>query len=177
MTTEYYHDLSLLGGVAPSASEQAALKHFEHTLKMCVAGWQRGDHIVVLPLNIRDRYGDLVVQLLQRILTDQIGEHVGVTVADDINGPKTFIQMPKLDMSQPPVEAQSVTSHQTEVSDQPSAKADAAVIGTKKAPRPMNCWLMFRDAMHKTLKAQNPDFSVQQICKCTPIHDAVQRPC
>jgi hypothetical protein len=34
-----------------------------------------------------------------------------------------------------------------------------------KAPRPMNCWIIFRDVMHKQLKFDNPELSVQEICK------------
>ncbi|KAF1966918.1 hypothetical protein BU23DRAFT_485163 [Bimuria novae-zelandiae CBS 107.79] len=33
----------------------------------------------------------------------------------------------------------------------------------KKAPRPMNCWMLFRDEHHKQLKDQNPQMTVQQI--------------
>jgi hypothetical protein len=29
----------------------------------------------------------------------------------------------------------------------------------------MNCWIIFRDAMHKQLKAESPHLTVQQICK------------
>lgn len=35
----------------------------------------------------------------------------------------------------------------------------------KKPPRPMNSWMLFRDHYHKSLKAQNPNLTVQQICK------------
>ncbi|KAF2271215.1 hypothetical protein CC78DRAFT_485010, partial [Lojkania enalia] len=31
-------------------------------------------------------------------------------------------------------------------------------------PRPMNCWMLYRDSMHKKLKAVNPDLTVQEIC-------------
>lgn len=47
-----------------------------------------------------------------------------------------------------------------------SAERPAGVlIGQKKPPRPMNCWMLFRDDRHKKLKAENPDLTVQQICK------------
>jgi hypothetical protein len=49
------------------------------------------------------------------------------------------------------------------------SNAVTTTIGTKKAPRPMNCWIIFRDSMHKQLKGEHPDLSVQEICKhnCT----------
>jgi transcription factor SOX7/8/10/18 (SOX group E/F) len=44
---------------------------------------------------------------------------------------------------------------------------------TKKAaatvPRPLNRWVIFRDAEYKRLKAENPNLTVQQICKFTLI--------
>ncbi|KAF2691514.1 mating type protein 2, partial [Lentithecium fluviatile CBS 122367] len=30
-------------------------------------------------------------------------------------------------------------------------------------PRPMNCWMLYRDTRHKELKDANPDLSVQAI--------------
>jgi hypothetical protein len=45
------------------------------------------------------------------------------------------------------------------------SEAVTATISAKKAPRPMNCWLIFRDIIHKQLKAERPDLSVQEICK------------
>jgi hypothetical protein len=37
----------------------------------------------------------------------------------------------------------------------------------KNPPRPMNCWLLYRDAMQKEFKAADPEMSVQDICKST----------
>ncbi|KAF2021735.1 mating type protein 2, partial [Aaosphaeria arxii CBS 175.79] len=30
-------------------------------------------------------------------------------------------------------------------------------------PRPMNCWMLYRDEKHRELKAKNPNLTVQQI--------------
>ncbi|KAF2735122.1 mating type protein 2, partial [Polyplosphaeria fusca] len=30
-------------------------------------------------------------------------------------------------------------------------------------PRPMNCWMLFRDNEHKRLKAENPNLTVHEI--------------
>jgi hypothetical protein len=35
----------------------------------------------------------------------------------------------------------------------------------RRPPRPMNCWMLFRDEKHRQLKTENPGLSVQQICK------------
>lgn len=42
------------------------------------------------------------------------------------------------------------------------------VSGRKNPPRPMNCWMIYRDEQHKFLKAGNPELSVQDICKSPP---------
>jgi hypothetical protein len=44
-------------------------------------------------------------------------------------------------------------------------KKSTGLKAKKNPPRPMNCWLLFRDDMHKKLKASNPELSVQAICK------------
>ncbi|KAF2271659.1 uncharacterized protein EI97DRAFT_387400 [Westerdykella ornata] len=44
-----------------------------------------------------------------------------------------------------------------------SASTTTTVAGRKKPPRPMNSWMLFRDDMHKKLKAANPDLTVQVI--------------
>lgn len=165
MNDQYHHDLSSMGAPALSAANTAALDHFEGTLNKCVASWQHGDHIVMLPDNIRECYGDMAVHFLQRILIDEVGEPVDFTIVDDPHRPKTFVQMPKPNKPQQPMEAQTVTSQQEEESNSIAANTDVAPVCAKKAPRPMNCWIIFRDVMHKKLKAENPDYTVQEICK------------
>ena len=45
-------------------------------------------------------------------------------------------------------------------------------VGKMKPPRPMNCWMLYRDSAHKELKKLHPNLSVQEICKLysAPLH-------
>jgi hypothetical protein len=56
---------------------------------------------------------------------------------------------------------------QTHTSEQTAIDMAAVDAGLKNAPRPMNCWIIFRDVMHKSLKLGYPELTVQEICKHT----------
>jgi hypothetical protein len=45
-------------------------------------------------------------------------------------------------------------------------------VGQKKIPRPMNCFMLYRDYMHKRIKAAEPNKSVQEICKSSEISES-----
>ncbi|KAH7079252.1 MAT1-2-1 [Paraphoma chrysanthemicola] len=154
MTTEYYNDISLPSEGVLSAPYEAAVAHFDGTLKTCVTSWQRGEQFVVLPIDIRDYYGDVLFGMLQTTLTKKIGEPATFTRINANDGPNTIVTLPQISKPQSPVPAKPVT-----------------VVGKmKKPPRPMNSWLMFRDGMHKILKAENPKYTVQEISTLCSLH-------
>ncbi|CAI6335829.1 unnamed protein product [Periconia digitata] len=43
------------------------------------------------------------------------------------------------------------------------ASVSKVTAGRKNPPRPMNCWMLFRDTKHKQLKDANPNLTVQEI--------------
>ncbi|KAF1961078.1 hypothetical protein CC80DRAFT_402450 [Byssothecium circinans] len=52
-----------------------------------------------------------------------------------------------------------------EIAKPHTATSQSTVAGRKNPPRPMNCWMLYRDAKHKQLKAADPHKSVQDISK------------
>ncbi|KAF2440565.1 hypothetical protein P171DRAFT_368259 [Karstenula rhodostoma CBS 690.94] len=58
------------------------------------------------------------------------------------------------------LEPSSFTSTSTE---QPATTSHTASSIRKGPPRPMNCWMLYRDTRHKQLKDQFPHLTVQQI--------------
>ena len=56
----------------------------------------------------------------------------------------------------------------------PPARAITSVV-RKKPPRPMNCFIMYRDHEYKRLKALHPELSVQRICKSSVNHPSIIR--
>lgn len=43
------------------------------------------------------------------------------------------------------------------------SRSRSPTVNQKKPPRPMNCWMLFRDNKHKQLKQENPELTVQEI--------------
>lgn len=151
--------------VLPSPAEQAAMEVFENTLVFCVKHWANGSTTVKLAVNIEESFGTLLVQYFAHALATRIGGPVTLSHADDHDGSKTLVHLPEPHGQQPFGQLQPDFSMVTATSDKNAVQLIAPTVSTKKAPRPMNCWIMFRDYMHKRLKAQHPDLSVQQICK------------
>jgi len=142
--------------ISQAQATQAAGERFDAALSACIEGWNRGDDVVILQDNLLVLFGDLLVQHFQRTVGEALGTPVDLTVMD---GGDRFYTLVKFSEAAHPV--------QTPTSELAAIDMHAIAAGLKKAPRPMNCWIIFRDAMHKQLKAEHPDLSVQQICKYT----------
>lgn len=147
-------------------AETNAMAQFQSALDACVHGWHHGNEVVALQSNIKELFGDMLMRYFERSLIAQVGRPVAFTFADGSNGSQTFVHMSKNNNAHLHHQMlSSGTKHPSQKSLQPTNYPDNTSVSTKKAPRPMNCWIIFRDAMHKKLKAENPNLTVQQICK------------
>nr|AEZ02225.1 mating type protein MAT2 [Alternaria botrytis]AIE44395.1 MAT2 [Alternaria botrytis] len=142
---------------------------FDAALLTCTDGWTRGDYMVILPDNLPILFGKGVVELFKRALAEKAGLPIDVTPMDSANSSHTLVKMPKNNGLSPQVQSNAL-SVQTPGSDCTAIDMDALAAAMKKAPRPMNCWIIFRDAMHKQLKAEFPNLTVQEIStRCSEI--------
>jgi hypothetical protein len=165
MNTEPYDNLTHVAEPSFSFAEKAAMTQFEAAFTQCTNAWRRGNNEVVLQDNLQVRFDAMLLQYFQRKLIEEVGVPVALTFSDSNSDPQTLVQMPQPEGPQAHPQTQSRTVAQTETSEQTTAKAGEPAVGAKKAPRPMNCWIIFRDRMHKKLKGDHPVLSVQQICK------------
>ncbi|KAH7405794.1 MAT1-2-1 [Phaeosphaeria sp. MPI-PUGE-AT-0046c] len=156
--------------VAVTLSEQAAMNIFQSTLHYCLKNWANGSATVQLSTNIEDSFGTLLVGYFVHALATEVGGPVTLAYADDHDGPKTLVHMPEFHGQQSFDEVQPNLSFATESSEKNAVQPTVPAALTKKAPRPMNCWIIFRDYMHKHLKAQHPELRVQEIStKCSEV--------
>nr|ADM21339.1 HMG DNA binding protein [Pyrenophora teres f. teres] len=141
---------------------QAASERFDAALAACIEGHDRGDDLVILEDSLPLLFGDLLVEHFQRTVGEAIGTPVDLTVMDGGDKLYTLVTIFKINPSlqTPSPELTTLESH-------------ALDAGLRKAPRPMNCWIIFRDAKSKELKEQHPELSVQQIStRCSELwHD------
>jgi hypothetical protein len=151
--------------IAGSSAEKAAVLEFENTLNECIKQWQHGNNGVVLQGNLHERFGDMLLQYFQRKLIEEVGAPAAITFSDTSSGQQTLVQMPQPERSQVHLQTQSEVVAQTETSEQTTTQAASPTVDTKKTPRPMNCWIIFRDRMYRQLKAEHPNLRVQDICK------------
>nr|ANK36053.1 MAT1-2-1 [Didymella tanaceti]ANK36062.1 MAT1-2-1 [Didymella tanaceti]AOG62189.1 MAT1-2-1 mating type protein [Didymella tanaceti] len=151
-----------------TAADQDAMAQFQSALDACVHSWSNGDSIVLLQNNIQELFGDMLMQYFKHSLSQQVGQPLAFTFASDSNGGQTVVQMPKNNTSHLHYQADTdIQKHETHPVPAESRNMPASI---KKAPRPRNCWIIFRDAMHKNLKAENPHLTVQQIStRCSQI--------
>ena len=138
------------------------MDQFQSTLDACIFGWHRGNETVLLQSDIQYSFGDTLMEYFKHCLAQQVGPSITFTTVNNGSTTQTFVQMPKNEQARLQLETRPTN---------PPKVNDRAVVGPKttsvvkrKAPRPMNCWIIFRDAMHKKLKAENPHLTVQQIC-------------
>lgn len=164
MNTGTYPHLALPSEVAHSAGHEIVLD-FSAALSTCVAEYKRGHYTVMLSENLQERYGNTLLGYFQSTLANKVGEEVNLTCVTDKDGYKTVVQMRQHDVPQFHLDLQPLIAPQTAASNQGPSTVDAGSAGKKKVPRPMNCWLHFREAMHKVYKLSNPELSVQEICK------------
>jgi hypothetical protein len=141
---------------------------FEAAVQSCKDDWNNGNDLVILQDNIPQLFGGILVEHFKRCVGEVSGFPVDLTVMDggDDNY-HTLVQMPKNTMASPQV-VSSPQAAQTSSSESTTLETSAIAAGLKKAPRPMNCWIIFRDAMHKHLKAEFPHLTIQEICKHIP---------
>lgn len=136
---------------------------FQDALDTCFHGWHRGDTVVLLQSNIQELFGDMLMQYFEHSLIQQVGQPVTFAFSNSSNGGQTVVTIPE--NKKATLHLQPAASSQTQAPQKPPAHPRTTPAGVKKAPRPMNCWILFRDSMHKQLKAENPHLTVQQICK------------
>ncbi|KAF1934333.1 MAT1-2-1 [Didymella exigua CBS 183.55] len=162
MTTEVYLSPSSTRELSPTTTaDHDAMALFQSALGACVHSWNNGDSIVLLQSNIQELFGDMLMQYFKQSLTQQVGQPLAFTFAPNSNGGQTIVQMPENKTA--PVHRQINAKIQNHPAQPVSAESRKISAGVKKAPRPMNCWIIFRDAMHKNLKTENPHLTVQQI--------------
>nr|AIE44391.1 MAT2 [Alternaria allii-tuberosi] len=142
---------------------------FDTALLTCTDGWTRGDNMVILPDNLPILFGNGVVELFKKALAEKAGLPIDLTPMESANSSHTLVKMPKNTGLSPQVQSNAL-SVQTPGTDYTAIDMDVLAAALKKAPRPMNCWIIFRDAMHKQLKAEFPNLTVQEIStRCSEI--------
>jgi hypothetical protein len=164
MNAEIHRTLSAIREEPRVAME--VLERFESALSVCCDGFDRGDTMVVLPENLPVLLGDGIAQLFKKALAEKAGSTpstIDLTPMETASSSHTIVKMPKNKAFSYQLQSSArfvETSSGTEVDLDTLA---AEII--KKAPRPMNCWIIFRDAKSKDLKIEFPDLTVQEICK------------
>nr|AEZ02214.1 mating type protein MAT2 [Alternaria brassicae-pekinensis] len=142
---------------------------FDTALLTCTDGWTRGDNMVILPDNLPILFGNGVVELFKKALAEKAGLPIDLTPMESANSSHTLVKMPKNNGLSPQVQSNAL-SVQIPGSDYTAIDMNVLAAAMKKAPRPMNCWIIFRDAMHKQLKAEFPNLTVQEIStRCSEI--------
>jgi hypothetical protein len=164
MSTQY-HPTSVLIDDLAFTPDQVIMDHFEKTLTFCSQNWYNGKTTLVLPGNMIDFYGEAIIGYLQHCLQQCVGGAVALTTVEDGNTLKTLIEMPECNNPQSLAPVELSMPSVTETSEKDVLEPKIAIAGTKNPPRPMNMWMMYRDAQHKKMKAENPELSVQEICK------------
>nr|AIF76160.1 mating-type protein MAT1-2-1 [Didymella maydis] len=169
MTTDVYLSPAPAKELSPTtAADLDAMAQFQSALDACVHSWNSGNSIVLLQSNIQELFGDMLLQYFKQSLTQQVGQPLAFTFSSNSNGGQTIVQMPESKSTQ--LSFQPDTTIQQPVTRPVSAGSRKMQASVKKAPRPMNCWIIFRDAMHKQLKVENPHLTVQQIStRCADI--------
>jgi hypothetical protein len=148
------------------ALSEVALVNFQAALDRCLNNWNCGEGTVILQDNIPKLFGEFMFNFFKRTLLDALGEGSDLTIMVGDDGTYTRIEMSKI---APPLPQFDLPPQppQTSSSDQSALDSAAVAAGLKKVSRPMNCWVIYRDATSKKLKLLHPDLTVQEICKHT----------
>lgn len=146
-------------------AQENVIRDFDNTLELCKVALTSGPSFTLWG-NVDTFFGSAMArELLATQLQLEFGRQVDISVSDD--GLRTLVQLvseavpPRpslLPISNPP----SVTSNDLA---QPATITRNTPAIRKNPPRPMNCWMLYRDTKHKQLKDQYPHLTVQQICK------------
>nr|AAD33447.1 mating type protein MAT-2 [Curvularia cymbopogonis] len=155
-------------GLSLANALKIAEARFEAAIEDCKDEWANGHEMVILQDNIPELFGGILVEHFKRFVGEACAFPVNLIAMDGGNGNyHTLVQLPK-NMHPRQVDS-GPSSAQTSPSEHKSG-TNASAAGLKKAPRPMNCWIIFRDAMSKHLKAEFPNLSVQEIStRCSAI--------
>lgn len=105
-------------------------------------------------------------ECLMNYLLEQLSQTLGVEVRYEIAhqvGVYVFYTVGAPALPEPAVSNTVATIQETVEQDTSDSRRNIAQ--PTNPPRPMNCFMLFRDDMHKKVKATNPDLSVQEICK------------
>jgi hypothetical protein len=149
--------------------DEATITAFGNNLEYCKDLLASGEP-VKFPGNVESRFGsEMAATFFAYQLSFQMGRKVAVyTGSDGLHSlvrfaPEQDLRAPAFPLSPEPLSCTS-TSTEAEV-DQPVTASQTASGVRKGPPRPMNCWMLYRDTKHKQLKEQYPHLTVQQICK------------
>jgi transcription factor SOX7/8/10/18 (SOX group E/F) len=166
MNAEIHRTLADIGEVSQLALD--ALSRLENALRVCAEGFERGDTMVIIPDNLPVLLGNGVAELFKKALAEKTGlpiKLIDLIPMETTKTSHTIVKMPKNTAASP----QAQPNYQlVKTSSDSAVGLDALSVNViKKAPRPMNCWIIFRDAMAKDLKIEFPQLTVQELCKCT----------
>ena len=146
-------------------AQESVIRDFGSTLELCKFGLTSSPSFTLWG-NIDILFGSAMARdLLAKQLQLEFGRQVDISVSDD--GLQTIVQiMPETALSHPSslpnFNPPAFTSSALPQTTNP-ARTSSAI--RKNPPRPMNCWMLYRDTRHKQLKDQHPHLTVQQICK------------
>nr|AAR00956.1 HMG DNA binding protein [Stemphylium sp. EGS48-074] len=170
MNTTIYPTTASAGNTSLAQALKIAEERFEAALKACKDDWETGNQMVILHDNIPQLFGGLLEDHFKYHLGQVCGTPIELTVMDGgDSGCHTLVQMPKTQAHSPQA-LPGAQSAQTSRAEHTTIDMHAIATGLKKAPRPMNCWIIFRDVMHKQLKAELPNLTVQEIStRCSRI--------
>nr|AAD33441.1 mating type protein MAT-2/1 [Curvularia homomorpha] len=170
MNTAAYPPTTSANNLSLAEALKIAEARFEAAVQGCKDDWNNGNDLVILQDNIPQLFGGILVEHFKRCVGEVSGFPVDLTVMDGgDNNYHTLVQMPKNKMISPQL-VSSPQSAQTLSSEHTTIDMNAIAAGLKKAPRPMNCWIIFRDAIYKHLKAEFPHLTIQEIStRCSHI--------
>ncbi|KAK7188723.1 hypothetical protein DPSP01_005624 [Paraphaeosphaeria sporulosa] len=144
---------------------EAAIASFDSNLQYCKDQLATVDY-VELTGNVDVRFGsEMAASFFAHQLGLEFGRSVAVYTGNDGRhsvvrfAPEQDLGVPAFPLSPEPL---SFTSTSTET-EQPATTSTTASSIRKGPPRPMNCWMLYRDTRHKQLKDQFPHLTVQQI--------------
>nr|AAD33442.1 mating type protein MAT-2 [Curvularia kusanoi] len=170
MDTADHPTVAFANNLSLAEALRIAEARFEAAVQGCKEDWKNGHDLVILQDDIPELFKGILVEHFKRRVGEVCGYPVELTVMDGGHtNYHTLVQMPKNSMHSPPV-VSSPQSAQTSPSEQATTDTCAIAAGLKKVPRPMNCWMIFRDAMHKHLKTEFPHLTIQEIStRCSHI--------
>lgn len=141
--------------------QEKCIADFDNDLEFCKV------HLVPgMPIELTSIF---TTEMAAKYFAQELGRNIGhaVKVSTSDNGLRTYVQFASDESSSQPtfppnLEQPSITAGNVQ---QPTDINHTACSVRKNPPRPMNCWMLYRDTRHKQLKEQHPSLTVQQICK------------